>query len=136
MVGLAAALPDSQTIRNLSAYINSLPTQKTEQTLDGNQKNGKELYDHNCSVCHGDNGRGVWSVHAPKLAGMNDWYVARQLRHFRDKVRGAHPEDDLGHQMQLMVSVLADDAAINDVASYISSMDPRSSNYVASAESK
>jgi cytochrome c oxidase subunit 2 len=136
MVGLAAALPDDRTIRNLSAYINSLPTQKTEQTLDGNQKNGKELYDHNCSVCHGDNGRGVWSVHAPKLAGMNDWYVARQLRHFRDKVRGAHPEDDLGHQMQLMVSVLADDAAINDVASYISSMDPRSSNYMASAESK
>ena len=54
----------------------------------------------------------MWSVHAPKLAGMDDWYLARQLRHFRDKVRGAHPEDDLGHQMQLMVSVLGDDQAI------------------------
>ena len=136
MIGLAAALPDSQTIRNLSAYINSLPATQTKQTLSGNLKNGKELYDHNCSVCHGDNGRGVWSVHAPKLAGMDDWYLARQLRHFRDKVRGAHPEDDLGHQMQLMVSVLGDDQAINDVAVYISGLGYSDPSYVAASKSE
>ena len=38
MIGLAAALPDSQTIRNLSAYINSLPATQTKQTLSGNLK--------------------------------------------------------------------------------------------------
>ena len=55
---------------------------------------------------------------------------------FRDKVRGAHPEDDLGHQMQLMVSVLGDDQAINDVAVYISGLGYSDPSYVAASKTK
>ena len=135
MMPMAAALPDDSTIRNLSAYISSLPTQQTKRTLKSDQANGKVLYDHNCSVCHGDDGGGVWSVHAPKLAGMDDWYLSRQLKHFRDEIRGAHPLDDLGHQMGLMVSVLADDEAIDDVASYISSLGFMNPSYLSSIKS-
>ncbi len=122
MMPMASALVDLTTMKNLAAYIGSMPIKTSSKTLFGDLSEGQALYDKNCSVCHGGNGAGVWSVHAPRIGGMDDWYLARQLRNFRDKVRGSHPDDDLGHQMALMVSVLEDDQAIEDVASYISSL--------------
>ncbi|MGY8791358.1 MAG: c-type cytochrome, partial [Pseudomonadales bacterium] len=67
-------------------------------------------------------GQGRWGVHAPRLAGMTDWYLVRQLQNFKQKVRGTHPEDQLGYQMTHMVSALADDEAIDDVVAYINTL--------------
>ena len=92
------------------------------ETVTGNLITGADLYNSTCSVCHGKNGDGVWSVHAPSLAGMTDWYLVRQLQNFKSGVRGTHPEDQLGYQMKHMVSSLEDDEAINDVVAYINTL--------------
>jgi cytochrome c oxidase subunit II len=52
---------------------------------------------------------------------MSDWYMARQLRNFRDGVRGAHAQDIYGGQMALVAGMLVDDAAIGDILAYINS---------------
>jgi cytochrome c oxidase subunit 2 len=65
---------------------------------------------------------GIWSVSAPRQAGMSDWYLATQLRNFRSGLRGTHPQDGYGEQMASMSMMLLDDAAINDVLAYINTL--------------
>ncbi|MFL6550127.1 MAG: c-type cytochrome [Povalibacter sp.] len=52
-----------------------------------------------CLVCHGANGNGNLAIHAPKLSGVEPWYIARQLENFADGIRGTPAEDAPGHEM-------------------------------------
>ena len=40
-------------------------------------------------------GEGRWGTNAPRLAGMTDWYLVRQLENFKARVRGGHPAGHL-----------------------------------------
>jgi len=123
MRAFATMLPDDTAIRNLAAYVESLPGQAPEATVTGNVKRGGSLYT-TCAVCHGTNGQGIWALNAPRLAGMPDWYLVRQLQNFQQRIRGAHHQDFYGWQMAMMADVLADDRAINDLVSYVNTMRP------------
>jgi len=61
-------------------------------------------------------------MNAPRLAGMSDWYLVTQLKNFKAGYRGSHPEDIYGAQMRAMANSLRDDAAINNVVSYINTL--------------
>ncbi|MFV2091167.1 MAG: cytochrome c [Pseudomonadales bacterium] len=63
-----------------------------------------------CLTCHGDAGQGIKAMGAPKLANLDAWYIERQLRHFRDGVRGTDPMDTAGAQMRASASALSDDS--------------------------
>jgi cytochrome c553 len=76
-----------------------------------------------CRSCHGDAGEGSPAIHAPALAGQEAGYIARQLRHFRDGLRGSHPRDTWGRQMALMAANL-DDREIDRLAAQIAAMAP------------
>ncbi len=118
MIPMAATLPDEAAIRNVAAYIRTLPDESPAPTLSGDPANGKSLYT-TCGSCHGTSGEGIWSTNAPKLAHMSDWYLARQLHNFQQGIRGAHPQDFYGAQMALMSKMLPDDRAIGDLLAYI-----------------
>ncbi|MFQ5634324.1 MAG: c-type cytochrome, partial [Gammaproteobacteria bacterium] len=90
-------------------------------TISGDIERGAALY-RNCASCHGSEGQGIWSVAAPRQAGMSDWYLAAQLQNFKDGLRGAHPDDGVGWQMALMAEILRDEQAINDVVAYINTL--------------
>jgi len=122
MAPMAATLATDQIINNVIAYIDTLPDVPAEETVTGNLGVGEDLYQGKCSVCHGKQGEGSWGTHAPRLAGMTDWYLKRQLQYFKDGVRGMHPEDQLGYQMTHMVSALKDEQAIDDVVAYINTL--------------
>ena len=53
---------------------------------------------------------------------MSDWYLAAQLRNFRQGIRGTHPDDGFGWQMGLMSEILQDDQAVDDVVAYINTL--------------
>ncbi|MFT5696654.1 MAG: mono/diheme cytochrome c family protein, partial [Myxococcota bacterium] len=55
---------------------------------------GKVLFDL-CKQCHGPAGGGMTLSLAPAIAGMDEWYVDRQLKNFKSGIRGLHA-DDLG----------------------------------------
>ena len=35
-----------------------------------------------CLLCHGSNANGNYGIRAPKLSGIEPWYLARQLENF------------------------------------------------------
>ncbi|MFU8876691.1 MAG: cytochrome c oxidase subunit II [Wenzhouxiangellaceae bacterium] len=113
-----ADMLDAQAMRDVSAYIETLPASPAEPTISGNARRGARLY-RTCANCHGSQGEGRWTTHAPRLAGMNDWYLVRQLEYFRDGVRGRHPEDPYGSQMIDMSQYLVDEQAVRDVVAHI-----------------
>jgi cytochrome c oxidase subunit 2 len=121
MVAFAATLADDTAIKNVVAYINSLPDGRPQGTVSGNPSKGKEHY-QTCAYCHGSGGQGVWSTNAPRLSHMSDWYMKRQLQNFQQGVRGRHPEDFSGAQMAAMAKSLTDEQAINDVLQHIDSL--------------
>lgn len=75
-----------------------------------------------CSTCHAANGGGNQSLNAPRIAGQYDWYLKRQIQAFKDGVRGAAPGDIYGAQMRPMAMTLANDAAIDNVVAYASTL--------------
>ncbi|MBB3189032.1 c-type cytochrome [Halomonas cerina] len=113
----AISLEDQQ-VENLAAYIETLPVEPTPTTIIGDARRGKALY-RSCANCHGAAGLGRTAFRAPRLAGMNDWYLVRQLQHFRAGIRGRHPRDAYGNQMVDMAQILVDDAAVRDVVAHI-----------------
>jgi cytochrome c oxidase subunit 2 len=116
----ATSLED-QHIENLAAYVETLPVEPTPTTIIGDVQRGERLY-RTCGSCHGPDGEGMSAFKAPRLAGMNDWYLVRQLQHFRQGVRGRHPEDLYGNQMVDMAQMLVDDTAVRDVVAYINQL--------------
>ena len=119
MAPMASMLVDDAAIANVSAFIMSLPDTVAPTTVKGNASNGKTLYVSTCAACHGQSGQGVRLMQAPKLKGVNDWYLATQLKNFKQGSRGGHPMDEYGPQMALMASILKDEQAINDLVAYI-----------------
>lgn len=123
MAPMAATLTDDAAVRNVVAYIESLPAgERAPPTLAGDIAHGESIYAKTCLVCHGAKGEGVWATNAPKLAGMSDWYMLRQLKNFKEGVRGKHPQDFPGAQMAQMATTLNDDKAIGDVLAYLGTL--------------
>jgi cytochrome c oxidase subunit 2 len=118
MAPMAATLANDAAINNVVAYIKSLPESPAAPTVTANAKRGQRVYG-SCAACHGANGQGIQATNAPRLAGMNDWYLLTQLKNYKQRIRGAHPDDMYGPQMALMAGVLKDDKAAADVVSYI-----------------
>ena len=83
---------------------------------------GKKTWDSVCVACHGANGEGNKAMNAPANGGQEAWYVARQLKNFKEGIRGTHEKDSFGAQMRPMAMTLADDDAINNVAAYLESL--------------
>ena len=75
-----------------------------------------------CAACHGNKAEGNLTLNAPAIAGQDAAYLERQLRNFRSDRRGTHKSDSLGAQMRAIAATLADDAAITQVATYISAL--------------
>jgi cytochrome c oxidase subunit 2 len=121
MAPMAATLADDAAIANVAAYITKLPDAPAAPTLRGNADRGRQRF-ATCAACHGADGRGIAATNAPRLKGMSDWYLATQLKNFRDGVRGAHAQDPYGAQMGLMSAMLADDATISDLVAYINTL--------------
>ncbi|HME38889.1 MAG TPA: c-type cytochrome [Steroidobacteraceae bacterium] len=116
-----ASTLDETAIRNVVAFIGSLPDAQPPATVAGNSEKGRGHYE-TCAYCHGGAGQGVWSTNAPRLSHMNDWYMKRQLENFKQGLRGSHPQDFSGAQMAAMAKTLMDDKAIDDVLKHIDSL--------------
>jgi cytochrome c553 len=71
-----------------------------------------------CASCHGVTGSGFEAGKVPPLAGMDDWYVAAQIRKFKNGVRGAMPGDAFGPVMRAVATSLSAEN-VNEVAAYV-----------------
>jgi len=120
MVPFASMLDDA-AVANVAAHIATLPDGPPRATLQGNAERGQGLY-VTCANCHGNEGQGVWSTKAPRLANQSDWYLVRQLNNFRTGVRGRHPQDFYGAQMAALSRMLHDPQETADLVAYIGTL--------------
>ena len=78
----------------------------------------RELYnDRYCTTCHGTDGKGNEAVEAPRLAGMEGWYLRRQLENFRVGIRGVHLMDRAGIAMRPMANLT--DESMTDIVEWV-----------------
>lgn len=125
MAEQVASLSDEQ-IAAVAAYIDSLPDADPATTVTGEATRGADHYANVCSACHGSDALGNETLGAPALAGINDWYLERQYRKFREGIRGAHAEDTYGVQMVRIAPVLENDETVRDVIAWLAAQPPRS----------
>ncbi len=118
MAPMANTLAEQSSIENVVAYINTLPESAPPATISGDTARGEDLY-VTCTSCHGPQGQGIWAQNAPRLKGLNDWYLVRQLANYKQGIRGSHPQDLYGKQMTLITGVLRTEQDIHDVVAYI-----------------
>ncbi|HWM29309.1 MAG TPA: c-type cytochrome [Woeseiaceae bacterium] len=62
-----------------------------------------------CTVCHGVQMKGNPNIEAPRLSGMSETYIERQLHAFKNGWRGTHENDLVGMEMRPMAAILSDD---------------------------
>lgn len=62
-----------------------------------------------CTVCHGIQLMGNPIIKAPRMSGMETWYIEKQLLDFKEGLRGTHDDDLSGIEMQPMAAALSGD---------------------------
>ncbi len=118
MRSMAATLADDAAIADVAAYVASLDTPVPKATLSGDATNGAKLYVSRCGACHAGKGEGNDALYAPRLVGLRDSYIVRQVRNFRTGTRGAHADDKYGRQMAIMAKVVTDQE-LNDIVAFL-----------------
>ena len=105
---------------DFDAWLAQQPTFAQTQALPaGNVNAGRQAY-ATCATCHGQNGEGNQALNAPKLAGLQTWYLERQLNYFKTGVRGG--EGDTTGAMMAPMALGLDDAGVRNVSAYIASL--------------
>lgn len=77
-----------------------------------------------CAGCHGFLGEGNRLVGAPRLAGIEGWYLTRQIENFRERRRGHAEGDPNGRRMALMAQAVDDERELADVVAWIDTLPP------------
>ncbi|GAB2198677.1 hypothetical protein MAH4_28240 [Sessilibacter sp. MAH4] len=74
-----------------------------------------------CTVCHGTMLRGNSSTKAPAIAGLQSWYVSKQLTSFKKEWRGKHPQDVPGTEMYPVAAGMSE-KEISAAAKFVASL--------------
>jgi len=120
---MALSLTSEDDVKAVARYVETLSPVRHASSLPGDPKTGEALY-ATCGACHGDSGAGNKDLGAPQIAGVDDWYLATELRKFRSGVRGTNPKDREGRLMRPMARTLADEDAIRNVVAYVETLKP------------
>jgi cytochrome c553 len=114
---------DAAERQAVAAYVSGLPRVVNAATITADAAAGQQAFAM-CVACHGPSGEGNQAVNAPPLAGLDDWYVALQIRKFRSGIRGTAPGDALGPVMAAMSMAIQPDA-VDSVAAYVHALPPQ-----------
>jgi cytochrome c553 len=78
-----------------------------------------------CLLCHGSNANGNYGIRAPKLSGMEPWYLTRQLENFAAGIRGTPADDYPGHEMRTVGMRLREEEVLQAAVNFISSLESK-----------
>ena len=121
MQALSRQLRSEVETKAVAAHIASLPQVTNTAAIGrGNAIAGMRGY-LLCASCHGVTGSGFEAGKVPPLAGMDGWYVAAQIRKFKDGLRGTIPGDAFGPVMRAVAAPLSAED-INEIAAYVDAL--------------
>jgi cbb3-type cytochrome c oxidase subunit III len=111
------AIPHTQ-IRSLVAYVRYLHSSK--HPVSGNPQMGKQVYDNNCTVCHGPGGKGkgtITKVYDMEPADHTD--ASSMNRMSNEKIHSIISNGTKGAKLMPGWKGILSDKEIEDVISYI-----------------
>jgi len=121
---MALSLVSEEDVKAVAHYVGSMPPVRHVSSVPGDKQAGKQVYEI-CETCHGETGAGNQGVAAPRIAGVDGWYLATELRKFNSGVRGSNPKDRQGRSMRAVSrGALPDEDAIRNVVAYIGTLEP------------
>jgi cytochrome c553 len=118
MQAMSRQLRSEMETMAVARHVASLPHVTNSAAIGGSDAAAGQRAYLLCASCHGVTGRGFEDGKVPPLAGMDDWYVAAQIRKFKNGVRGVMPGDAFGPVMQAVAAPLSAED-INQVAAYV-----------------
>ena len=118
MQAMSRQLRSETETRAVASYVASLRRVSNTAAIGGGDAAAGQRAYLLCASCHGVTGKGFEAGKVPPLAGMDDWYVAAQIRKFKNGVRGTMPGDAFGPVMQAVAAPLSGEN-INQVAAYV-----------------
>ena len=121
MAGISKALQPDQ-IHALAKHVEKMPmVVPTPLTKEGevSLENGMILFQERCMECHRYNGSGEIVFGSPPLTGLQDWYLADQIRKFKSGKRGTVKADVNGAKMVFSSQFISDEQTLKDVVAYI-----------------
>ena len=77
-----------------------------------------------CLLCHGAAANGNAGIRAPKLAGMEPWYLTRQLENFAAGIRGTPAGDASGHEMGPVGLRVKQEGTLADAVTFVGGLAP------------
>ena len=106
----------------LALLSQSISAQTSQENI--NEKvTGEQLFPA-CTFCHGNEAQGNDRRDGPALAGLQAWYIEKQLHNFRDGIRGYDAQDIPGKTMHGSRGMLRNEETIKSISEYISTMEP------------
>jgi cytochrome c553 len=109
--------PRRMAFAALAAVATILPS----VTRAEDHERGEAVYEL-CQQCHQPNGEGNPIALAPAIAGLEPWWISKQLESFKTGVRGTNPEDTAGLRMYPMSQTLKTATDIAAVTAYVASL--------------
>gem|GEM_PF-7048583 len=121
---LMATAISSMNASQLDAALKYLETLEVKMpstiATKGSLDRGRFLYERNCLICHGEAGQGSEvEPLVPRLDIQYAWYMEKQLKHYRTRLRGFHPNDAMGGSMGFYAKLLPDEQAITEVIAWV-----------------
>lgn len=121
MRAIAQVLTAGQS-REVARYVAALPRVAPKPTIIAPTVAGRELYAERCMECHRYNAEGELFFGSPPLVGLQDWYLAAQMRKYQHGIRGADPKDENGQKMIFSSQFVEDETLLRSLVAYLVEM--------------
>jgi cytochrome c oxidase subunit 2 len=118
MQAMSRQLRSGRETSAVARHVASLPNVTRPAAISGGDADAGQRAYLLCASCHGVTGRGFEAGRVPPLAGLDDWYVAAQIRKFQNGVRGTMPDDAFGPVMRNVAASLSTED-VNQIAAYV-----------------
>jgi cytochrome c553 len=103
----------------VAEFVSKLPRVTPQPTIKADIAPGKDLFADRCMECHRYNGEGELVFGSAPLVGLQDWYLASELRKFKNGMRGALKEDANGQKMVFSSQFVENEQMLNSVVAYL-----------------
>ncbi len=121
MAGVSKTLMPEQ-IHALAKHVEKMPMVVPVPDVKADEADiasGMILFQERCMECHRYNASGEMTFGSPPLTGMQDWYLADQIRKFKTGKRGTVKTDVNGAKMVFSSQFIEDEKTLQDVVAYI-----------------
>jgi cytochrome c553 len=118
MRAVSKVLTEAQ-VKAMATHVAGMPRVTPAATIVADITAGRELYSERCMECHRYNAEGELFFSSPPLVGLQDWYLASQIRKYKEGIRGVHPEDVNGQKMVFSSGFVEGEDVLHSLVAYL-----------------